>query len=199
MQNQLNIWNMTKNEILQIAAKYRKMSDQELKYGADKCALFDRIADQLEDDVDMYVDDDLFQSEREIIEDILELFDDDDSFLDDEEESENDEYLIVLNEVAKSALHAIGIDDTDSRIINLMGTILIGISSGDNDNIIAGKAFAELMLTGFALDIESIKEMCKNTREKCQKHLLGLQIAIDTIQDYHCNAEIALMQVANIL
>ena len=67
---------MTKDEILEIVAKYRHMSDQEQKYGADKCALFDRIADQLEQDIDIYVDDDYFQSEKEIIEDIIELFDD---------------------------------------------------------------------------------------------------------------------------
>lgn len=70
---------MTKDEILGIIAKYRRMSNQELKYGADKCALFDRIADQLEDDIEMYVDDDYFQSEREIIEDITGLFDEYDS------------------------------------------------------------------------------------------------------------------------
>ena len=67
---------MTKDEILEIVAKYRHMSDQEQKYGADKYALFDRIAVQLEQDIDMYVDDDYFQSEKEIIEDIVELFDD---------------------------------------------------------------------------------------------------------------------------
>ena len=75
---------MTKEEIQEIVAKYRRMSDQELKYGADKCALFDRIADQLEDNLDLYVDDDFFQSEKEIIEDICELFDEFDSFLDDD-------------------------------------------------------------------------------------------------------------------
>ena len=53
-----------------------------MKYGADKCALFDRIADQLEDDIEMYVDDDYFQSEREIIEDIMESFDEMDNFFD---------------------------------------------------------------------------------------------------------------------
>ncbi len=73
---------MTKDEILGIIAKYRRMSNQELKYGADKCALFDRIADQLEDDIEMYVDDDYFQSEREIIEDIMESFDEMDNFFD---------------------------------------------------------------------------------------------------------------------
>ena len=53
-----------------------------MKYGADKCALFDRIADQLEDDIEMYVDDDYFQSEREIIDDIMESFDEMDNFFD---------------------------------------------------------------------------------------------------------------------
>lgn len=66
---------MTKDEIIEIVAKYRRKSNQERKYGADKCALFDRIADQLEQDVDLYVDDDYFQSEKEIVDDIVELFD----------------------------------------------------------------------------------------------------------------------------
>ena len=78
---------MTKEEIQEIIAKYRRMSDQELKYGADKCAMFDRIADQLEQDIDMYVDDDYFQSEKEIIEDIRELFGEHDSYFDYENSS----------------------------------------------------------------------------------------------------------------
>ena len=73
---------MTKDELLEVVAKYSRMSDKEMKYGADKCALFDRIADQLEDDIEMYVDDDYFQSEREIIEDIMESFDEMDNFFD---------------------------------------------------------------------------------------------------------------------
>ena len=76
---------MTKEEIQEIIAKYRRKSGQELKYGADKCALFDRIADQLEDNIEMYVDDDYYKSEREIIEDIMESFDEIDSFFDKED------------------------------------------------------------------------------------------------------------------
>lgn len=75
---------MTKEEIQEIVAKYRRMSDQELKYGADKCALFDRIADQLEHDIDLYVDDDYFQSEKEIVDEIIELFNECDSYFDDD-------------------------------------------------------------------------------------------------------------------
>ena len=72
---------MTKEEIHEIIAKYRRMSDQELKYGEEKCALFERIADQLEQDIALYVDDDCFQSEKEIVDDILELFDDYDKYI----------------------------------------------------------------------------------------------------------------------
>lgn len=75
---------MTKEEIQEIVAKYRRKSDQELKYGADKCALFDRIADQLEHDIDLYVEDDCYQSEKEIIDDIVELFDEYDRCCDEE-------------------------------------------------------------------------------------------------------------------
>ena len=76
---------MTIEEIQEIVAKYRRKSGQELKYGADKCALFDRIADQLEQDIDLYVDDDFYQSEKEIIDDIVELLDEYDRFFDDDD------------------------------------------------------------------------------------------------------------------
>jgi hypothetical protein len=74
---------MTNQEIQEIVAKYRRMSNQELEYGEEKCALFERIADQLEADIDLYVDDDCFQSEKEIIDDIVELFDDYDKYFND--------------------------------------------------------------------------------------------------------------------
>lgn len=74
---------MTNEEIQEIVAKYRQMSNQELEYGDEKCALFERIADQLEADIDLYVDDDCFQSEKEIIDDIVELFDDYDKYFND--------------------------------------------------------------------------------------------------------------------
>lgn len=72
---------MTNEEIQEIVAKYRRMSNQELEYGEEKCALFERIADQLEQDIALYVDDDCFQSEKEIVDDILELFNDYDKYI----------------------------------------------------------------------------------------------------------------------
>lgn len=116
-----------------------------------------------------------------------------------EKEHDNHECLIALNEIAKKALHTIGEEETDSSLVNLMGTILCGINSGESDELIAVKAIAELLMSGYALDEDSIKEMCKNTREKCQKHLFALQIVIGTIQDYHCSAEVALSQIANMI
>ena len=101
----------------------------------------------------------------------------------------NKEFSIVLNEIAKSALKRIGINDTDYRIVEIMKSILTGIVFGETDTVIVGKAFSEFLLSGFLLDKDKIKEMYVNTREKCQLQLLGLGIAIDSIRDYDCSAE----------
>ena len=91
------------------------------------------------------------------------LFDDEE---DDGDEGDDGEYEIVLDEVSKSALKAIGAENVDEHSINLMGIILVGISSEENDDAIAGKAFAQLVVSGFMLPMDDIKEMCKEAREK---------------------------------
>lgn len=111
----------------------------------------------------------------------------------------NKEFSIVLNEIAKSALKRIGINDTDYRIVEIMKSILTGIVFGETDTVIVGKAFSELLLSGFLLDKDKIKEMCVNTREKCQSQLLGLRIAIDSIRDYDCSAEEVLSLISILL
>lgn len=113
----------------------------------------------------------------------------------DNDEEDNDNYCIVLNEVSKSALKAIGLDNEDEQSINLMGIILVGISSEESDDVIAGRAFAQLAMTGFMLPMEEIKEMCRKTREKCKKQLLGLQIAFNSLREYNCSALDALSQI----
>ena len=188
---------MTNEEIQHIVAKYRKRSNQEQKYSFNKRAEFNRIADQLEQDIDLYVDDELYQSEKEIIDDILEWCAVHDEFFAAEDERDDQECLIALNEIANKALHTIGKEEIDSTMINLMGSILCGINSGESDELIAAKAKAELSLSGYALDKESIIEMCKNAREKCQKQLFSLEIAMGIIHDYHCLAKDALSQIAN--
>ena len=113
----------------------------------------------------------------------------------DDETDDEDEYDIVLNEVSKSALIAIGIDNEDENSIKLMGTILIGISSEESDDAIAGRAFGQLAMSGFMLPMEDIKEMCRKTREKCKKQVFGLQIAFNSLQEYKCSALDALGQI----
>lgn len=118
---------------------------------------------------------------------------------DEEDDEDNDEYNVVLDEISKSALTAIGFDNEDSQSVGLMGTILLGISSEESDDAIAGRVFAQLALSGFMLPMEDIKKMCKDTREKCKKQLFGLQIAMNCLQEYHCSAEDALTQIAMFL
>ncbi len=118
---------------------------------------------------------------------------------DEEDDEDNDEYNVVLDEISKSALTAIGFDNEDSQSVGLMGTILLGISSEESDDAIAGRAFAQLALSGFMLPMEDIKKMCKDTREKCKKQLFGLQIAMNSLREYHCSAEYALTQIAMFL
>ena len=118
---------------------------------------------------------------------------------DEEDDEDNDEYNVVLDEISKSALTAIGFDNEDSQSVNLMGTILLGISSEESDDAITGRAFAQLALSGFMLPMEDIKKMCKDTREKCKKQLFGLQIAMNSLREYHCSAEDALTQIAMFL
>ena len=113
----------------------------------------------------------------------------------DNDEEDNDNYCIVLNEVSKSALKAIGLDNEDEQSINLMGAILIGLSSEESDDAIAGRAFAQLAMSGFMLPMEDIKEMCRKTRENCKKQLFGLQIAFNSLREYNCSALDALSQI----
>lgn len=133
------------------------------------------------DDIDNLNDDELVRTSW-----------DDDEYYNDAEDVEFD---IVLNEVSKSALITIGFDNEDENSIKLMGTILIGISSEDSDDAIAGRAFCQLAMSGFMLPMEDIKEMCKKTREKCKKQVFGLQIAFNSLQEYKCSALDALGQI----
>ena len=141
------------------------------------------------------------QFEIEDVYDDIDGFDDDEQSRtawdddDDYNDADDEEYDIVLNEVSKSALIAIGIDNEDENSIKLMGTILIGISSEESDDAIAGRALAQLALSGFMLPMEKIKEIVKETREKCKKQVFGLQIAFSNLREYNCSAEEALMQI----
>ena len=113
----------------------------------------------------------------------------------DEYNPKSEEFSIVLNEIAKSALKTIGVNSTDYRVVEVMKSILIGIVFGETDTVIVGKAFSELVLSGY-MDRDIIEEMCVCTREKCQLQLLGLRIAIDGIRHYNCSADEVLSQIS---
>lgn len=115
---------------------------------------------------------------------------------DDEYASQNREYSIVVNRIAKIVLRKIGVDDNDYRLVDIMETILMGIIFDESDGLITAKAFAELVAKGFFLDKDEIKKICMITREKCQMQILGLKLAFNSIRVYNCSSEMALSQVA---
>ena len=110
-------------------------------------------------------------------------------------ETEFDEFTIVLREIAKSALRTLTIDNTDSRVVSLMETILLGISTGKKDSLVVERAFAELVGSGSFLDRDTINDIYKKTHDKCQLQILGLKIAIDNMR-YDCSAEETLSQIS---
>lgn len=64
---------MERKQIEELIEKYRRMGTQELKYGEEKCAFFDRVADQIEDCIEDYLDE-RFETETDILDDIKETF-----------------------------------------------------------------------------------------------------------------------------
>ena len=76
---------MNRKQIDELIEKYRKMSTQELKYGEEKCAYYDRLAGQIEESFDAYLDD-FYETEEDIINSINEQFAEADCFYDFDEE-----------------------------------------------------------------------------------------------------------------
>ena len=64
---------MNRKQINELIEKYRKMSTQELKYGEEKCAYYDRLAGQIEESFDEYLDN-FYETEEDIIDSINEQF-----------------------------------------------------------------------------------------------------------------------------
>lgn len=64
---------MDRKQIEEIIDSYRKKSTLELKYGEEKCAYFERVADQIEENIyDYYAP--IYESEQDIIDDVKEIF-----------------------------------------------------------------------------------------------------------------------------
>ena len=75
---------MNRTEIDKIIEKYKRMSEQIRRFGDEKCAYFERVAAQIEDDIYIY-EDDSFETEQDIIDDVKETFEDFEDFYDDED------------------------------------------------------------------------------------------------------------------
>jgi len=80
-----------RNEIREIIEKYRRMSGQERKYGAEKCSEYERIADYIEDNIDTY-EDSSYETEEDVIDDVKESLAQVDDFYS-EEDYENMDML----------------------------------------------------------------------------------------------------------
>ena len=63
---------MERHDIEKLIVRYNNMSGKEYHYGSEKCALYERIAGYLEDDIEYYADNETFSDEQEIIDDIKE-------------------------------------------------------------------------------------------------------------------------------
>lgn len=72
---------MERQQINELIEKYRKMSNQEPMYGEEKCAYFDRVAGQIEESFDEFLDD-FYETEEDIIDSINEQFADVECFYD---------------------------------------------------------------------------------------------------------------------
>ena len=84
---------MDKEELEKIIEKCQSLSSKYYqRNNEEKASLYERIAWQLEDDIDSYVDNESFVSEQEVIEDIKNLIDEVDNFYD-EEDYENMDML----------------------------------------------------------------------------------------------------------
>ena len=75
---------MKKEQIESIIEKFKRKSSQYRRYTEDKCAYFEQVADQIEDNLFIYLDD-CFETEEDILDDVKETFAEFDDFYDDED------------------------------------------------------------------------------------------------------------------
>lgn len=76
---------MKKEELQGIIEKYQRKSEHVYHSNEEKAALYERIANQLENDIETYVDNELFSTEEDVVSDIKEIFDEVDNFYDAED------------------------------------------------------------------------------------------------------------------
>lgn len=186
---------MEKEQIQKIIEKYRRKSMQFRRYSDEKCAFFERVADDIEDNINIFMDDD-WETEEEILDNVKEAFDEVDNYYDDKDDFNSDNKIsIVLRQVAISVLRIIDPKNNDTQSISLIESLLLGILSGDRNELIAAKAFSDLALVGLTMPMKDIKLLCDEICDKCHPQIMGLGIALDSLRDFNCSAEEALSQI----
>lgn len=84
---------MNKEELEQIVEKCQSLSSRYYqRNNEEKASLYERIAWQLENDIDHYIDNEFYTSDQDVIEDIKNMIDEVDNFYD-EEDYENMDML----------------------------------------------------------------------------------------------------------
>ena len=76
---------MKKEELQGIIEKYQRKSEHVYPSNEENAALYERIANQLENDIETYVDNELFSTEEDVVSDIKDIFDEVDNFYDAED------------------------------------------------------------------------------------------------------------------
>lgn len=83
---------MNRQELEGIVEKYQELSSRTYPHNEEKASLYERIASHLDDNIEDYIDDEYFTSEKDVVNDIKELFGEIDHFYD-EEDYENMDML----------------------------------------------------------------------------------------------------------
>ena len=76
---------MKKEELEGIVEKYQELSSRTYPHNEEKASLYERIASHLDDNIEDYIDDEYFTSEKDVVNDIKEIFDEGDNFYDAED------------------------------------------------------------------------------------------------------------------
>ena len=81
---------MNRKDLEDIIQKYQKLSSKVYPHNEEKAAYYTRIADQLKDTIDDYIDSEYFTTEEDVIDDIKEIFYVVDHFYYDEDDEDMD-------------------------------------------------------------------------------------------------------------
>lgn len=65
---------MEKETVLDIAKKYRNMSHNYSSYGEDQCAQFEQYAEIIEEEINLFVEDDYYETEKDVLEFAKEIY-----------------------------------------------------------------------------------------------------------------------------